>query len=271
MCSHLLLVFLAVMNLVATSDTTTTEHRNVKPSESMCRNFPTAHIGKWNQVKDYLSEDLAKEVSAKAFKNFPSATLNAVYLKKAASKWRKSQFQTCSIEVFTLYEVLKFHLTPILIGHDCRIHFDQLNQEYVEELTVCRNHTTFLYTHHCPDCASFEDIQQWARDHFLPGYNSYVVIGPISYFSFYGYHHASHSTTLVAFVADDNVYVYKNARLVYDGYSGHIYKLDLSENDLYNQGHNRGLFEPNYPPGFENVTPYVTPDLQYNFYTKSLQ
>lgn len=228
-------------------------------SRGDCLSFPTEHMRKRYEVTQYfLTRFVATEMSEETFEDFPLATINAVWGGPTDLQWKNaSRFSTCRTIVHQLYEVSKFPLSTKLIGHVCRIHVDKRTQEYVQELTVCTENANFIFTHVCYFCSSrtYVHVKLFATNRFLPDYN-YVVVGPIAHYSFYGTHHATHSRTLVAFVIPDNVYFYANARLIFYGHSGHIYKLDLSKNDLYNKGPNRGFFEPNQPPGFENVTPY---------------
>ena len=243
----------------ASSSTRVKRFKQIPPGD--CLTFPTEHMRKRHEVTNYfLTGSVAQEVSEQAFADFPLATLNAVWRGSTSLQWRNAtRFSTCRTIVSELYEVfnfkLNFKLLTKFMGQYCRVHFDKRTQEYVEELTVCKENSRFIYTHVCKDCRTYLHVRRWATNRFLPDYN-YVVMGPVAYY-FYGTHHASHSRTLVAFVITDNAYFYANARLIFYGNSGNIYKLDLSENDLYNKGHNRGLFDPDYPPGFENVTPYV--------------
>lgn len=227
-------------------------------SQGDCRSFPTEYMRKRHEVTDDLSRVLAREVSAQAFEDFPLATKNAVWEGPTNLLWSSaSRFLSCKTEVHTLYEVSRENQFLKLMGEECRIHVDRRTQEYVEELTVCKKNAKFMYTNHCENCQTFLDVRRWATERFFPEHN-YVVIGPIEFF-FYGFYYASHSKTLVAFVVTDRVYFYTNARLIFYGNSGNIYKLDLSANELYNQGSNRGLFEPNQPPGYPSGLPYFTP------------
>ena len=167
-----------------------------------------------------------------------------------------------------LYEVQVqgSNLQPIFLGEDCRINVHQGTAVYLNHLTVCKKDAHFLYKHHCEDCASIQDIIEWAWDHF-DAYEPtpYVLIGPIEHFYFYEEnekYYSTHSRMLVAFVKNNGIVnLFTNARLIIDGTAGVINKLDLSHNRHYNQGVYFGIFDPQYPPDDDTVIAYIPPEL----------
>lgn len=235
-----------------------------------CSKYPLEEIVQKYEVTNTLTISLAKQASEDTFDQHPYLETTAVWQGPTTSKfgkWRNSRRYgpTCTTEVQKLYEVKRFKPTPTLIGQDCKIYVEKKTSNYLPHLTVCKKNAKFVSNHHCSFCEIGylkDDIPEWQRSQRLQNNQlsyPYILIGPIEDFYFYGEEKtfATHSRMMVAFAAEDATYFYTNARLIFNGRNGDIYKLDLSHNSHYNQGPNLGIFEPGNPPGYENVIPYV--------------
>lgn len=238
-----------------------------------CATYPSNELLNTHEVHSHLTQSLAVKVAAKAFKDqvFLPMLHHAVWQGPTKNQWTNTQpGATCATEVPLLFEVDPNNANPLLIGEGCRISIHQGTDTYMHHLTVCKKNAAFLYKHHCEACATVQDIQQWVHYFFSPHERTpYVLMGPIADFHFYeeedyseeeNHTYGTHSRMLVAFVKNRVVYLFPKARLLFNGYTGIIHKLDLSHNKNYKNGVTAGMFDPDYPPNFKSIIAFIPPE-----------
>ena len=240
--------------------------------EPNCYNYPTQYVKDKHEEIGYLDERAAKKKSIERFgKVVPQhgGHHNTVWKGPTNGQWRPTINQgdmQCFTGVKLVYNYDYELKQASLMGKDCEITVRAINGHLFNDLTICKRHEKFIRRHHCATCQSLADVRSWFSDNLQgTGHPPYVLSGPVAINGFEFIDHddetfATHERMLISFVdRGGRIYNYLNARLLFSGNTGRIYKLDLSLNNNYNQylggKVDNGYYLPHEPPGI-GTNPY---------------